>query len=903
LTGIPNGSTSLHITYDKGYAEFKKVGAGNNAWKKLKSDTLLLSNGDSVEVRGAISPAKATDGVMHISLKDDSGFSMDYTLEANSSKEFYYASDEDEDFIPDAWEELGYVPMDTNGDGDVDTFWDFDVGTAGWITSNNQPVKGRRDLYLWVDEEANLKNHLTKDELNAVVESFRRHDIYLHIMHPFSTPAMINPGGVNPHLIRYSEDKYNKGKTIHTFQDSNGKFDLNRAENAATTAKSKLFRKPASLSSARELLYTYMLNGYKYKLDDSTGSSGVSPYFDNPINNHLVFVSSGSISGKRQNSGTVMHEVGHVLGLGHGGPWYHKDAQGEWKLYENYTKSNNVYNPDRNYKPHYLSLMNYNYQFGDIFASGDEEILDYQSCIPSQSILDENAMDETYNFLSGLTCTKGPEVEKVNIWVNKDDIPRMTAIDTSTDRIDWDNSWFESEDIVKHNVTFQDTSNTYLTHLTIVSNDWNHLVLGDSKIPLLKILDPVVLPLSNYSVRAKRRKLIDTLRNVETPIDVAPRQYNFYLNSKFSNILALPGSVAQLSVVLHNNGLANDTYTIYAKTDKNWTVIIKNSVALKAAESKVISLEVQVPSSISDGTIETVHVYASSNLTNKEESVDLKIIVLDAADSYDNDGDGISNKVEQEVGTNPNSSDSDGDGIDDIEDEYPDIVQDKTIVPIEFSDVSDVKTESWIESESRVIHGINIPVAVNVENAEYSIDGSEFTMGTGTIENGQKIILRVKTSREYNTIVVGKVHLGGYSTTFEVKTQFDPKIIALIPIIMFILDGDDNIPKPIDTDKDGVPDINDAFPNNANESVDTDNDGIGNNADTDDDNDGLSDVIEIANGLDPLNASDALADFDNDGFNNAVEISVGTNVHNASSKPIWAPVIMGDIITFVLVKT
>ena len=44
-----------------------------------------------------------------------------------------------------------------------------------------------------------------------------------------------------------------------------------------------------------------------------------------------------------------------------------------------------------------------------------------------------------------------------------------------------------------------------------------------------------------------------------------------------------------------------------------------------------------------------------------------------------------------------------------------------------------------------------------------------------------------------------------------------------------------------DDDNDGVPDKKDAFPYNRKESVDTDGDGIGNNADKDDDNDGVPD--------------------------------------------------------------
>ena len=56
----------------------------------------------------------------------------------------------------------------------------------------------------------------------------------------------------------------------------------------------------------------------------------------------------------------------------------------------------------------------------------------------------------------------------------------------------------------------------------------------------------------------------------------------------------------------------------------------------------------------------------------------------------------------------------------------------------------------------------------------------------------------------------------------------------------------------LDSDGDGVIDREDAFPSDANESVDTDLDGIGNNADLDDDGDGISDEEEIQNGTNPL---------------------------------------------------
>ncbi len=77
---------------------------------------------------------------------------------------------------------------------------------------------------------------------------------------------------------------------------------------------------------------------------------------------------------------------------------------------------------------------------------------------------------------------------------------------------------------------------------------------------------------------------------------------------------------------------------------------------------------------------------------------------------------------------------------------------------------------------------------------------------------------------------------------------------------------------PTDSDGDGVPDSQDAFPNDATESVDTDGNGTGNNADPDDDGDGMPDDYENQYAfLNPLDPSDASADQDGDGLTNLDE--------------------------------
>ena len=80
----------------------------------------------------------------------------------------------------------------------------------------------------------------------------------------------------------------------------------------------------------------------------------------------------------------------------------------------------------------------------------------------------------------------------------------------------------------------------------------------------------------------------------------------------------------------------------------------------------------------------------------------------------------------------------------------------------------------------------------------------------------------------------------------------------------------------LDTDSDGYPDTVDAFPNNPDEWLDTDGDGTGNNADLDDDGDGMPDSWETLYGLNPL-VNDAAGDLDGDGVTNINEYKGGTD--------------------------
>ena len=123
-----------------------------------------------------------------------------------------------------------------------------------------------------------------------------------------------------------------------------------------------------------------------------------------------------------------------------------------------------------------------------------------------------------------------------------------------------------------------------------------------------------------------------------------------------------------------------------------------------------------------------------------------------------------------------------------------------------------------------------------------------------------------------------------------------------------IRDGEDAFPDDpaasLDTDGDGAPDewnlsasqalidtselVLDAFPDDSTEWLDTDLDGIGNNGDSDDDDDGMPDSFENEFGLDALDSGDSELDADSDGVNNLEEYLNNTD----PSQDDYAPILL-----------
>lgn len=101
--------------------------------------------------------------------------------------------------------------------------------------------------------------------------------------------------------------------------------------------------------------------------------------------------------------------------------------------------------------------------------------------------------------------------------------------------------------------------------------------------------------------------------------------------------------------------------------------------------------------------------------------------------------------------------------------------QPKDGIPLNFSfaTVQDAEPLEFIYSEIVEVQGFNIPLSVSVKywDAEYSIDGGDFTSADGVISSGQKLQIRFKSSSYFGRTRHVLVTVGPYFTKFYGQTR------------------------------------------------------------------------------------------------------------------------------------
>jgi len=189
-------------------------------------------------------------------------------------------------------------------------------------------------------------------------------------------------------------------------------------------------------------------------------------------------------------------------------------------------------------------------------------------------------------------------------------------------------------------------------------------------------------------------------------------------------------------------------------------------------------------------------------------------------------------------------------------------------------------------------HGAEVTLAWDA-NTENDIKGYKIYYGTASRNYSGSIKVGDITQTTISNFQEGLTYYFA-ATAYDFddnESAFSEEVIYTIPLQNSETDApaEQDLPpveestnptsEPQDSDDDGVPDSQDAFPLDSEETLDTDKDGIGNNADEDDDNDGMPDAWEISHGLNPL-IHDAAADLDGDDISNANEYYQETDPDN-----------------------
>ncbi len=228
------------------------------------------------------------------------------------------ATDTDEDGIPDSAEVPG------------GSFSGMDLYAMGART-------GQRDIFVELDHMDSSDEGISpqREALDNVVAAFAKHNIALH----FDLGTFFNAGPG----IQAKDYNLGAGESVVPFSLSTNIAFHNLEE---LQGRGNFYQyKAAHMQLKRLPIFHYMLMANSRNADGSAGSSGQG---EQPGNDSLISLGSWGLSSRSESSkhilinfqaSTLMHELGHNLGLLHGG-------------HDNIS----------NYKPNYFSIMNYLYQ-------------------------------------------------------------------------------------------------------------------------------------------------------------------------------------------------------------------------------------------------------------------------------------------------------------------------------------------------------------------------------------------------------------------------------------------------------------------------------------------------------------------------------------------------------------
>ncbi len=331
-----------------------------------------------------------------------------------------FAPDSDADGICDAAESR-YGTSATSSDTDGDSISDFAelYGSGGVDLRYYGANPKKKDIFVELDYYPNLKP--MQAALDRVTASFANA--------PVSNPD--GSTGIALHLVLDQQ-------IVAADADMN----LSPVWTDFDVIKNKYF--PAR----RAPFFHYALFANQYDGGSSSGKSRGIPGHD-----FLVTLGNWSTPGgtEQQQAGTLMHELGHNIGLMHGG------------------------NENMNYKANYLSLMSYSYQLRGLTVDAVDGVLDYSRV--RLAAANEGSLSELSAFAPVAPTTEA-DLARYGVRIG-------TALRTGTASANLD---FNGNGAIQGGLIAQDLNNDGDTSDIIAAsqNDWTALVydgagtLGDS---------------------------------------------------------------------------------------------------------------------------------------------------------------------------------------------------------------------------------------------------------------------------------------------------------------------------------------------------------------------------------------------------------------------------------------
>jgi hypothetical protein len=349
--------------------------------------------------------------------------------------------DSDGDGLPDVWEEKGF---DSNGDGKIDV----DLPNLG-------AKKDHQDIFVYVDwlQASGTFGHSHKPDdaaVGKVVAAFAASNITLHVLFGQSIP----------------EDSQNRelGEVISDCHYRWAEFQQ---------LKKRYF--PAH----NEPVFHYAIFGHDLPSFSCVGGrpSGISRNAEDMHNGASDFiVALGTwenilggffLEADRTSvrAGTFMHELGHNLGLGHGGVKLAKENGRDVATGADHLR----------YKPNHLSVMNYSFQMrglrkkvGDKYKDGTFDYSRFGSDVLPD--LSEDALSEP----SGLRAGNAVKDYGTRYYCRGE----TKVVDGLQQSVDWNCDKDKNDQGLKASINKDDA----LDNLTSGGNEWAHLILKGGSI-------------------------------------------------------------------------------------------------------------------------------------------------------------------------------------------------------------------------------------------------------------------------------------------------------------------------------------------------------------------------------------------------------------------------------------